>query len=199
MTKKVVEKICEFCGKEFLASKGEVKRGYGRFCTRSCSSRRPRPQTRNRVKLKCALCKKEFERMASKKNNSKSGLFFCKRKCKDKAQRIQGGIKEIQPPHYKTGYFSYRNLAFRNFPNKCNRCGYNKIPEILQVHHKDCNRSNNNLSNLEILCSRCHDEYHFLTKTAKWSSRNGDPGNRTQPDTLQKSLAPLEHWPPHHR
>ncbi len=45
--------------------------------------------------------------------------------------------------------------------HKCERCDYSKI-EVLQVHHKDRNRNNNDLSNLELICPNCHYEEHFL-------------------------------------
>jgi 5-methylcytosine-specific restriction endonuclease McrA len=43
---------------------------------------------------------------------------------------------------------------------KCERCGYDKEPQILGVHHKDRNRNNNGLSNLEVLCPMCHSLEH---------------------------------------
>lgn len=46
----------------------------------------------------------------------------------------------------------------------CERCGYNKY-EILQVHHKDKNRDNNELNNLELICPNCHYEEHLLEKS----------------------------------
>lgn len=46
----------------------------------------------------------------------------------------------------------------------CERCNYNKY-EILQVHHKDQDRNNNNLENLELICPNCHYEEHFLEKS----------------------------------
>lgn len=44
---------------------------------------------------------------------------------------------------------------------KCERCGYKKY-EILQVHHKDRKRHNNELTNLELICPNCHFEEHYL-------------------------------------
>jgi hypothetical protein len=46
----------------------------------------------------------------------------------------------------------------------CERCDYGKY-EILQIHHKDRNRSNNDMSNLELICPDCHYEEHFLEKS----------------------------------
>lgn len=46
----------------------------------------------------------------------------------------------------------------------CEKCGYDK-KEILHVHHKDRNRNNNNLSNLELICPNCHYENHYLERS----------------------------------
>ena len=45
----------------------------------------------------------------------------------------------------------------------CERCKYDKT-EILQVHHKDRNRENNIMDNLELICPNCHYESHHLEK-----------------------------------
>lgn len=42
---------------------------------------------------------------------------------------------------------------------KCEKCGnveWNNLPIPLEVHHKDGNKENNMLDNLEILCPNCH-------------------------------------------
>jgi 5-methylcytosine-specific restriction endonuclease McrA len=56
---------------------------------------------------------------------------------------------------------------------QCERCRYSKY-EILQVHHKDRNRQNNELSNLELICPNCHYEEHYLEKS--WLKNNGEVG-----------------------
>jgi len=64
---------------------------------------------------------------------------------------------------------------------RCELCGYNKYPEILQFHHKDRNLKNEGvnvlmktLKNLDlikseikkciILCPNCHNELHLKEK-----------------------------------
>lgn len=62
-------------------------------------------------------------------------------------------------PDYVKDYArrAYVRIAFKNFPNKCNCCS---SIERLQVHHKDRNRRNNELVNLEIFCGACHVKEH---------------------------------------
>ena len=51
---------------------------------------------------------------------------------------------------------------YRNWT--CQRCGFhastNKEKKLIEVHHKDKNRTNNNPSNLEVLCRSCHTKEH---------------------------------------
>lgn len=49
------------------------------------------------------------------------------------------------------------------FEDKCNKCGVaNWFDEkiVLELHHKDCNPTNNKLNNLDILCPNCHRYIH---------------------------------------
>ncbi len=45
---------------------------------------------------------------------------------------------------------------------KCDNCkrDFSKNPKRLHVHHRDGNKSNNNPSNLEVLCFDCHKKIH---------------------------------------
>jgi len=45
----------------------------------------------------------------------------------------------------------------------CERCRYSRY-EILQVHHKNRDRNDNNIDNLELICPNCHYEEHLLEK-----------------------------------
>lgn len=154
------QRTCEKCSKVFTATNKEIRRGNAKFCSLSCSNSRPKGNVQGRVTVTCAYCQVEIIRKKSSLTKSKSGLFFCCREHKDISQRI-GGIKEIQPSHYSDQLTSYRTKAFRLLPNKCNRCGWNKLIKILQVHHIDKDRSNNDLENLELLCPNCHAEEHW--------------------------------------
>lgn len=105
----------------------------------------------------CAYCHNKFFRAPSKLGNSKSGLLFCCREHKDLAQRIDSGEKfnSIRPDHYNNG-MNYREKALREYQHKCAICNWNEDTDVLEVHHIDENRQNNELDNLIILCPICH-------------------------------------------
>ena len=87
----------------------------------------------------------------------------CSRSC---ANKQRAGIKyKMNRPRDKVVYqqgLKLRLLKVRG--EKCERCGYSKV-QILQVHHKDGNRNNNNLENLALICPNCHYEEHYLGKS----------------------------------
>lgn len=154
---------CLHCNCEFLAKNSELKRGRAKYCSLKCvgasSQKRKKTKENNCI---CNFCKKEFYRAENKKKNSSSGFQFCKRECKDKAQRLESGFNSIHPSHYSTGkYVKYRTKALSELINECNRCGYKENILALQVHHIDGNRKNNLLKNLEILCANCHVIEHL--------------------------------------
>ena len=74
-------------------------------------------------------------------NKRKSALIYLEKKTlvtsKLRRKLIEDGIKE----------------------KKCEMCGNSEwmgIPITLELHHKDGNRYNNNIENLQILCPNCH-------------------------------------------
>lgn len=159
-------KQCLRCKKEFTALIKEHKRGYAKYCSKSCAAKsNKKPKIPNAC---CDWCYKPFYRPTKKLTNTKSGLHFCSRKCKDSAQRLDG-ISLLHPPHYSSGNFAkYRRYALSSLDHECNRCGYSDHVEILIVHHIDRNRRNNKLSNLEILCPNCHDTERLINKDGRF-------------------------------
>lgn len=163
------ERTCRVCGQAFEADNREIKRGNAIFCSLGCSSKgrkRKGPSPSKSVEVACSLCGTTFLKRRSTLANSRSGLFFCSRAHKDEAQRI-GGIVAIMPPHYGTAIV--RDYSFAR-TEACQRCGYSLHREILQVHHKDRNRANNDPANLVCLCPNCHDGEHFVTRTGRFHS-----------------------------
>jgi 5-methylcytosine-specific restriction endonuclease McrA len=161
-----VKLSCSQCGKEFLKAKHLLVEGQENYyCSKSCSGK----SQKTSIEFTCAYCGKIFERRPSSKRNSRSGFYFCTRKCKDSAQRIYGNdniIHEILPDHY-TGtatIFNYRQIALLEYGEVCNRCGYNENLAAIMVHHIDRDHHNNSLDNLEVLCANCHAIEHFGEK-----------------------------------
>ena len=154
--RKLFRRICAQCGIDFYAPKHTAKK----FCGIRCFETHNAPK---RVTLKCDNCGIEFSRCKSHLKKSKSGLRFCGRTCKNTAQRIGNYNSILRPSHYGDGRYGYRVIAFRNYPKRCNRCGYDQCVGILRVHHKDRNRKNNNKDNLEVLCPNCHEVEHYMS------------------------------------
>ena len=68
----------------------------------------------------------------------------------------------MRPNHYGVED-SYRQKAFDTYEHKCSICGFDPKDEeyLLDVHHIDNNRENNDVSNLIILCPLCHRKLTF--------------------------------------
>ena len=145
---------CVTCGAPFWAKQRFRVRGKAKYCGRKCA----RAAQRRRVKLECSRCGVSFERPPSKVTG-RHGLVFCSRRCKDLTQRLSSGPSLIQPTHYTDGqYVDYRKLAFDRYAHCCANpmCGWDEDPRILEVHHFDGDRMNNEPENLVILCPICH-------------------------------------------
>ena len=85
---------------------------------------------------------------------------------------------------------NYRKLAFETYNPVCAHCGFG-IPALLEVAHIDCNRANNDISNLAILCPNCHKmfdldlistetiiEMRDRPKIVDWKKRMKDAGQK---------------------
>ncbi|MFA6404589.1 MAG: HNH endonuclease [Candidatus Paceibacterota bacterium] len=87
----------------------------------------------------------------------------CSREC---ANRHRAGIKyKINRPQDIVK--SQKALKIRLMKQRgkiCERCNYD-IYEILQTHHKNRDKNDNRLENLELICPNCHAKEHFLEKS----------------------------------
>jgi hypothetical protein len=174
----MIKTTCNFCDIEFFAKPSELKRGGAKYCSMTCSGKANSKRQLQQSKIKnvpnvtCSLCGIKFYKNKSRLKLSKSKLYFCCRAHKDAAQKI-GGLKEIQPPHYGTTLLgtpnTYRRIAFAQHEPKCSICGYDKYRSVLQVHHKDRDRTNNDVDNLQVVCPTCHLEIHYLEQTGAFS------------------------------
>lgn len=105
----------------------------------------------------CPVCDKEF-----KTKNDKRESTTCSHACSN--TYFRSGKNH---GNYKDGSSHYRRKVDIQL---CNRCGYKEHPSILQVHHRDRDRLNNTLENLEVLCPNCHTLEHYLAKDGMFSN-----------------------------
>lgn len=153
--KKRITKTCNFCGRVF-----DTKSYNAKYCSFSCSCK-----TRTkRIPFKCEQCGKETSTLESK--FKKAIRHFCSKKCVNmffKGTTIRGTFNNNG--HNGKSYIKpYRRLALEHFKRKCCICGYNKHEHLLHAHHKDCNKKNNVIENLLLLCPTCHGEEHLKIK-----------------------------------
>lgn len=116
------------------------------------------------MEFTCSYCSSIFQRRQSTRRNSKSGHFFCNRRCKELCQ-IEGKIPEILPKHYNQPdkRVDYRKRALALLGKDCQnpacpiRANGILITEyMLDVDHINSDRSDNRLENLRVLCVWCH-------------------------------------------
>ena len=154
---------CASCGKKTIARTRKDR--VAKYCSPKCAY----IGKSNKILVICFTCKKEFFIVPSKLKNSKSGLNFCSRKCKDLAQTLKFGCREIMPPAFgnSKGREKYKNLIKNHEKPICVDCGELKV-YLLNVHHKDGNNKNNKESNFEIVCYNCHIKRHLRNVNGKW-------------------------------
>jgi hypothetical protein len=146
---------CSSCKKKIKKKNYDVQHYKRFYCSVNCRSK---GQLKGNF-FECKICEKKIWRSPASQKRSKSQLHFCSRKC---STVYNNGTVKSGENHFfwKDGRGSYRNRALKFYGKKCMNinCPITfPIPEqMLDVHHKDENRSNNNISNLEVLCVWCH-------------------------------------------
>jgi len=170
-----IEAKCLNCNKIFYPRKADVKRGLGKYCCMNCGvefrmkQHKLKPKVDKAPNTECFLCNKAIWRKDLSK--SKSGKHFCCNEHKNIATELDKGNSDLWAYKEASGKGSYRKRTLRSSETKrCEQCGYSEHIGALRVHHKDRNRENNKLENLQILCPNCHEEVHYLTDTGRCSA-----------------------------
>lgn len=95
----------------------------------------------------CECCGKEFVVEGREKTKKLlKASRFCSRSCANN-----------RSSWWKDNHTGYRTIAFHHYGKKCAICGFDKVVE---VHHIDRNRDNNDVSNLIPLCPNHHVMLH---------------------------------------
>lgn len=151
----MLKRKCKVCGKAFFAKEFHCKKGWGKYCSIKC---RAKGQKKGKS-VKCDFCGIEIYRTPRDFRKSISKRFFCSVSCHCswENKNVRCGVNA---PNWIAGENAYRQLLKRAGNREiCIRCG-NSDKRVLTVHHKDGNRKNNIIKNLEWLCRNCHCIVH---------------------------------------
>jgi hypothetical protein len=153
---------CHCCEKEFDKPTNKVneaiKNNKNVYCSKDCSSK----GRSNKVKVNCAHCGKELEKLPSEIKKSKTGNMFCDRSCACSFNNTEFRSGENNP-NWKDGSYkstAYAKKAFRYYKHECAICKFDE-KSCLEVHHIDEDKSNDDIDNLIILCSNHHHMIHY--------------------------------------
>lgn len=145
---------CVTCDKSFYSKPSWIEKGYGKYCSVKCHH----ATLRLGRDIPCFICGKVTYKQAKDIDRSKSGTFFCSKKCQTQWRNRM----YVGPLHknFTTGESSYRLVLDRaNIQKVCRLCTTDDV-RVLAVHHIDKNRKNNTLQNLAWLCHNCHFLVH---------------------------------------
>lgn len=141
-TKKPVKRNCIICGKEFLVKN---RSGRAKTCSEKCSKKKERQYRKDwHGKNRDYIRKKNKEWY--RKNKERKLKYNLERRRKIKGKRV----KELG--------------------GKCARCGYDEFIEVLEFHHIDPTKKETvydyirkdwNPKNYVLLCSNCHQAFHY--------------------------------------
>jgi len=134
-------RICKQCESIFLVDCCVVRKGRGLFCSISCGV--------------------TFRNLY----NNYSKMDDVRKRISDNHADVSGcnnpmfGRKGVLAPSYKDGRSSmkgdtWRRIALIHKEMVCEFCG---VTEGVHIHHKDKNRKNNSLDNLQVVCVSCHN------------------------------------------
>ena len=168
-------KKCSICGKNKVLSKfHKDKRGrYGvRADCKKCRSDKtsiPKELHKPNVTQLDKICKR-CDNSYTPDSNRQLYCKECQRaigneECKKRHRLtyIKKGYAHLvlqNANRFSTGIGIYQKLKKMSVNElKCERCGSIRY---LLVHHRDRNRKNNKLKNLELLCKSCHQKEHLL-------------------------------------
>lgn len=147
-----IQRLCLNCGKEFFTPKGEVDKGKGKYCSRSCTARSPHRKHRSALRTKCicVICKKEFLEYTSRMKEKNRGTC-CSRSCRiihtkqkisgEKNWQWKGGMTEeryiakiklqLQKSHQRQKQWVSKKIIPRvHFCESCNKKLYFKSGNI---------------------------------------------------------------------
>lgn len=141
-----IEVECNYCHKIVIKYKSQTKNHKKNYCSKECLAKSLSGE-KYYIKCICDNCGDAFEKYKIYERGSKNN--FCSCKC----------YGEYRHKEHNFGVGS-RGLALSYYKHECEICHWDKLVDVLQVHHIDENRENNAVENLIILCPICHRIIH---------------------------------------
>jgi len=141
----IIKYTCVGCGKEFKGQDWRKRK----YCSKTCkglhdkSGQYEKGHTHNE--------RTEAKRIRKIRENPSYGMLGKKHSENTKRKMSESSKK---PYNYIDG--GYRGKISIK---KCSMCGESK--KRILIHHKDENRKNNDKSNLQAVCDKCHSKIHF--------------------------------------
>lgn len=178
--------ICSCCGVEFERSLNHFNKQKNKevfYCSKRCSNEK----RKTGEETKCLTCGTVVYRSKALIDRAVNGIFFCSKKCAGEYRKnneitnicIECGIGFHKSPALsESSKFCSRKCFYKHIQSSgrvyysklkgsyCEVCGF--IPQDfcqLDIHHKNKDRSNNELSNLLTICANCHRLLHKEEKT----------------------------------
>jgi 5-methylcytosine-specific restriction endonuclease McrA len=132
------------------------------YCSRECYEK----FRATRVEVICKFCGKSKLKTPSRAKVSS----YCNKTCKyAHLATIRTEMVGPKNPNFIDGrsgiVHEYRKKALKVQEYKCAVCERTNLK--LYIHHIDCNRANNSLQNLIILCAACHVKIHNMIHSSK--------------------------------
>jgi len=182
--RKDIELKCKKCGYQWNVVAQNAMYGKQRNCPECEIDKKKTGDS-----IVCANCGKKIYRVKSKMSKSKSGLYFCNRNCSSTYFNHSSNIVSIN---------NYRDKAIDYYGAKCELCGDNEDIRLLDVHHIDENRCNNEINNLIVLCVKCHAKItrgidKLIDRTLIINEDNIDKNNSVhcKPETVHKKYCKI--------
>lgn len=164
-THHMVNVKCPGCGKLHKIPKSlyALKSLRIRFCSDDCYfpfKKKREEEIKNSYTKECSNCGKIYSALRSK---TLSGLSFCSQDCSKEYMKGENSPFFKGGTHTKAGYkvikingkykYEHREIMEKFLGRKLNK------DEV--VHHKDGNKLNNSIDNLELMSKREHDYFHY--------------------------------------